>query len=94
MLRGCGFCKSVKHVIMSLVDHYKYSEHIRIARLVDVFCMLDLPRQLYGTTFQLMRKTLQQMNVLFKRVYSDDIILSCGYLAPNTLVLLAYMYIS
>ena len=40
----CGFCKSVKHVIMSLVDHYKYSEHIRIARLVDVFCMLDLPR--------------------------------------------------
>ena len=32
----CGFCKSVKHVIMSLVDHYKHSEHIRIARLVDV----------------------------------------------------------
>ena len=29
----CGFCKSVKHVIVSLVDHYKYSEHIRIARL-------------------------------------------------------------
>ena len=35
----CGFCKSVKHVIMSLVDHYKHSEHIRIARLVDVHLM-------------------------------------------------------
>ncbi|XP_028415895.1 thioredoxin domain-containing protein 11-like [Dendronephthya gigantea] len=45
----CGFCKSVNHIIVSLVQHYKHSEHIRIARLNGD--LNDLPWQYTSNSY-------------------------------------------